>query len=384
VLNLLPLGVRNLLRDKLRTILTGAAVALFAAMTSALLSLPDALAALLEDVTSKSRVVVHHKAGLSYRLPVAYLEKVRSLPGVVAAASWTWFGGTLERQRGVTFPSFAVDPEVLGTVWSEYGISEAALSSFREKRNGAIVGRGTLVRERWKVGDRVTLDSLVYDVRLEFLIVGEIPDERATHFWFQREYLGQVLESRPLAEPGISSIWLRAESPARASELGVEIDRLFSNSPEQTMSELEENYAAFRFGAIQKLGSLTLALSTLLFVCVAFISANSVSLSVTERRVELAVLRALGFPRRALWLSIAAESVVLSGLSGLLGCCAAAGLGGLLFEATVQRSFIGSFIAMTPGLVAACVGGCAAMGFFAAALPSYSLLREPLSEGLRV
>ena len=52
--------------------------------------------------------------GIVYGMPYAYLARVRSVPGVVDAVSWTWFGGAVDRDKGVTFPNFAVDADRIG------------------------------------------------------------------------------------------------------------------------------------------------------------------------------------------------------------------------------------------------------------------------------
>ena len=122
----LPFIWRNLTRNKLRSLLTGGAIALAIALVCLLQTMPAGLNRLVEDVASNSRVVVHNEAGLVYPLPYSYLQKVRALPGVVGAASWTWFGGVFEVEKGVTFPNFAVEPDQIGVVWADWKIDAEA------------------------------------------------------------------------------------------------------------------------------------------------------------------------------------------------------------------------------------------------------------------
>ena len=99
----LPFIWCNLTRNKLRSALTGGAIALAIALVCLLGTMPEGLNVLLERIASNTRVVVHNEAGLVYPLPYAYLQKVRALPGVNSAASWTWYGGMVEVEKGVTF-----------------------------------------------------------------------------------------------------------------------------------------------------------------------------------------------------------------------------------------------------------------------------------------
>ena len=89
----LPFIWHNLTRDKLRTFLTGGAIALAIALVCLLQTMPAGMEGLLEDFASDVRITTHNKAGLVYPLPYSYIQKVRALPGVTAVASWTWFGG---------------------------------------------------------------------------------------------------------------------------------------------------------------------------------------------------------------------------------------------------------------------------------------------------
>ena len=136
----LPLILRNLKRNRLRSFLTGMAISLAVALVSFLQTMPAGLDRLLSDVASNTRISVHNEAGLVYSMPYAYLNKIRAVPGVVEAASWTWFGGVFEEEKGIAFPNFMVEPDAVATVFdrrpqaqsgkSDETLSAAAAESF--------------------------------------------------------------------------------------------------------------------------------------------------------------------------------------------------------------------------------------------------------------
>ena len=101
---------------------------------------------------------------------------------------------------------------------------------------------GPVSRYGWNVGDLVTLKGTVFPVELTFRIVGEIPSERAPHFWFQREYLDQALRAQGSALDVLGTIWVRVDDPARVGPLMREIDEMFHNSEAQTASETEKSW----------------------------------------------------------------------------------------------------------------------------------------------
>jgi putative ABC transport system permease protein len=369
----LPFIWRQLARNKIRTLLTAGAIALAVALVCLLLTMPAGMDAMLKRLASNTRVVVINKAGITYQLPYSYLQKIRAMPGVVAAASWTWYGGAFEIEKGVSFPNFAVEPDAIGEVWADFKIDPQQLESFRRHRNGALVGRATLTANHWKVGDQVALRGTAWPVDLSFEIVGEIPNERSPVFWLQREYLDQAL--RAAGRSGLDNlgiIWVRVDDAARVEPLMREIDETFRNSEAQTTSETEQSYFKNFFSMLQGFVTVILIVTGLVALCIVFIAANTASMSVRERFGEIAVLKAVGWSRRLIFGTLLAEAVLLSTVGGAIGAAVsfaltqvlrgAAGwnpalgpLGGFVVSqaVAVQGLFLALFVGMISGIVPA-------------------------------
>ena len=382
----LPFIWRQLARNKIRTALTAGAIGLAVSLVCLLLTMPAGLDALLSDVASNTRIVVHNEAGLVYPLPYAYLQKIRAQPGVVSAASWTWYGGVFREEKGVEFPNFAVEPDPLGSVWADWKLDPQQLEAFRRHRDGAIVGRGTLLKNGWKIGDRVTLKGTIYPVDLSFLIVGEIASERAPHFWFQREYLDQAL--RAAGRGGLDilgTVWVRVDDPARVAPLMREIDELFHNSEAVTASETEKSYFANFFSMLEGFVTVILIVTGLVALCIVFIAANTASMAVRERLGEIAVLKALGFSRRLIFGTLLTEAVLLATLGGALGALGALGLTQLLRSGggwNPALGPLGSFIVtqtiLVQGLFLALF-----VGMISGVVPALGAARRSVAETLR-
>ena len=319
---------RNLGRNKLRSALTGAAISLAISLVCFLATMPAGLNRMLDSVSANTRIIVHDAAGVAYDwMPYAYLEKIRAMPGVVGVASWTWFGGSYRKEEGVAFPNMAVEPEALGVVWADWKIDPAVLAEFVRRRDGAVVGRGTMQRYGWKTGDQVTLQAEGYgQVALSFTIVGEIPMQRAPHFLFQREYLVQAMAERKWSLDGTGMIWLRVDDPARVDPLLREIDETFRNSPSQTASETEKSFFRSQFSALEGIAILITIVTALLALCIVFIAANTASMSVRERAREIAILKTIGFSRRHIFALLVGEATALATLAGALGAGVSLGL----------------------------------------------------------
>jgi len=317
---------RNLSRNKLRSLLTGFAIALAIALVCFLATMPDGMDRMLDSLAVNTRIVVHDEAGLVYPLPYAYLNKVRAMSGVVGAASWTWFGGAYRPEEGQTFQNFAIEPDAVGVVWADWGIDPATLAAFAQRRDGAVVGRGTMDRYGWKPGDQVTLESRDWGLTLTFTIVGEIPIQRNPIFLFQREYLEQAAAARGWRLDSVGTVWLRVDDPARVDSLLREIDETFHNSEAQTASETEKSFFKSNFQMLEGLVALLMIVTALIAVCIVFIAANTASMTVRERMREIAILKAIGFSRRHIFGMLIAEATLLATLAGALGAGASLGL----------------------------------------------------------
>ena len=381
----LGLILANLGRNKLRTALTGGAITLAVVLVCVLLTLPDGLDAILESAAKNTRISVHNKAGLAYPLPYSFTRKVRQLDGVTAAVATMWFGGTFEADGRVTFPSIAVEADQIGAVYPDYEVPPEQLADFERYRDGAIVGRQTMRKYGWKIGDRVTLRSTVWPVALDLRIVGEMPHERSPLLWLNWRYLDEALKGRGLPGLGIVPIiWVRVSDPNRVNAIMRDIDDLSRNSEAETACETEKSFFANYFGSLNGFITIILIVAGLLTLCVVFIAANAASMGVRERASELAVLKAIGFPRRVIFATLLTEAVVLSGVAGAAGVGVAIALTRLLKASTGWNPTLGplgSFAITAPVMVQGLFLSLF-VGMLAGVVPSFGAARKPVTQTL--
>jgi len=318
----LPLVIRNLGRNKLRSLLTGAAIALAIALVCILRTMPAGLDAVLASASANTRISTHNEAGIVYSMPYAYLQKVRGIPGVVAAISWNWFGGAVDVDKGVQFPNFAVDADDFDKVYADWGVPAQAFDDFRKYRDAAMVGHATLEKNGWKVGDQVTLQSTVYPVSLSFRIVGSIPTNSPS-FYFQREYLAQALQAAGVPFDTTGMIWSRVDDPGRVNAVMSQIDQLFHNSDAITSSETEKSFVGNFFSGLKQLVTIIEIVAGLVTLCIVFIAANTASMSIRERVAEIAILKAMGFRKQTIFSTLLAEAGLLALVAGVAGAVAA-------------------------------------------------------------
>lgn len=385
MIKFLPLVWKNLGRNKTRSLLTGAAIALAILLVCMLRTMPAGLDFFLDQIAKNNRISVHHKAGIVYPLPYAYLQKVRAVPGVVEATSWTWFGGAYEEEKGVTFPNFAVDPDTIGVVYEDLALDPGQLADFQRYRDAALVGEQTLAQYRWKVGDRITLKSTVFPVELEMRIVGTLGNERDPRLWFQREYLTQALEAAGVQFDQLGTVWARVDDPARVNEVMRSIDEMFRNSEAETASETEKSFFASFFTNLEGFVTVILIVTGLVALCIVFIAANTASMSVRERVGEIAVLKALGFRWRLLFGLLVLEAALLSGVAGAAGVVLAVGLSRFLSSAAgwnPQLGPLGAFI-VTDAIIVQGLFLALFIGLLSGVVPSWGASRRSVAATLR-
>jgi putative ABC transport system permease protein len=376
----------NLGRNKLRTALTGGAIMLAVVLVCLLLTMPAGLDAMLSNIASNTRISVHNKGGVTYTMPYAFTRKVRQIEGVTAASAMMWLGGAFEEDGRVTFPNFIVEGEHIGAVYPDYHIPAEQLADFRRYRDGAIVGRQTMRRYSWKIGDRITLRSTIWPVNLDLRIVGEIPNERSPLLWINWAYLDEALKARGSRTGlGIANvIWVHVADPNRVNAIMREIDDLSRNSEAETACETEKSYFANFFGSLKGFLTIVLIVTGLVALCIVFIAANTASMGVRERSGELAVLKAIGFGRRVIFGTLFVEAVALSTVAGSLGVLLAVGVTHALKAATGWSATLGplgSFIVTAPVVVQGLFLSLF-VGMLAGVVPSFGAARKPVVQTL--
>jgi len=382
----LPLVLANLRRNPLRSALTGGAIMLAVMLVCLLLTMPAGLDAMLDTIANNTRISVHNKAGIVYSMPYSFTRKVRQTDGVSGAVGMVWFGGAFEEEGRITFPSFAVEAEHIAAVYPDYEITPDHLADFQRYRDAAIVGRQTMKKYRWHIGDRITLRSNVWPVALDLRIVGEIADDRAPLVWLNREYLDESLKAAGRAGLGIVGIiWVRVADPLRVNAVMRAIDEMSRNSEAETACETEKSFFANFFGSLQGFVTIILIVTGLVALCIVFIAANTQSMGVRERSGEIAVLKAIGFGRHVIFATLLAEAIALSTLAGGLGVLLTIGFTNLLRASagwSPALGPLGNFI-VTNAVIAQGLLLSLAVGILAGIAPSWGAARKSVIDALR-
>lgn len=382
MIRLVPLMLRNALRNRRRTLLTTLSLAVSIFLLASLVTLQQELERGTRETAGSLRVVVRRATSLAYPLPESMRRTLERIPGVDLVVAMDWFGGIYQEERNF-FANFAVDVDRLRRMWPEVTVDEAQFEAFRRERTAALVGRRLMERFGWRVGQQVTLEGTIYPVDLTFTIRAvywqgtEAPvDENA--FWFHRDYFMESLEN-----PGtVGTFWLKASNPAVIPRVMEEVDRTFRNTDSATKTETE---SAFQLSFLQMLGdirTMILSIASVVVFAILLVTANTTAMAVRERTREVAVMKALGFTRRRLLGLLVGEAAVIAMAGGLLG----AGGAKLFYEVIDLAARSGGMLSQFEvawGTVALGALAATAIGIVSAAIPATHASGVSIAQGLR-
>jgi len=331
---------KNILRNKLRTLLTvsSVVVSLFLIVSLATILTEFDRGA---DEASPLRLVSRHAVSLGFVLPMAHMQKIQTVPGVKDVMPFSWFGGIYIDERNF-FPNFAVDAKKLKDVVSEIKMPDADWQAFINDRQGAIVGRKLVLLHGFTPGQRITLKSPIYNQSVEFIIRGVYTGSDEKTLYFHHEYINELVPD--WAKDRVSTFSILANSAEDVPRVSQAIDSIFANTDAPTKTETEREFAlsfqTMMGGVKQFLYGIIAAITFSLLL----VMGNTMAMSVRERTREVGTLKAIGFPRRTIAALFLGESLTVSCLGAAIGIGAAV----LIFRSIDLGVYIPFFIAFVP------------------------------------
>jgi putative ABC transport system permease protein len=356
----LPLLWAQLFRKKTRTVLT-----LLSVITAFLLfGLLQAVQVAFEsgaDSADAKRLLTTARYSIIEPLPMAYQRRIESVPGVVGVAFADWFGARYQNESNA-FPVFAVDPARYLDMYPEFTIAPGQREAFVKTRTGAVAGKRLADRFGWRVGQKLPIASEIHtrtdgSLDWEFDLVGILDaDDPAVQGNTDMVLINVAYfdEARQFGKGKTGWYILRIADSEQARAISAEIDRMFANSPDETKTQPEKEFAIGFAKQIGDIGAMVTRILIAVFFTILILTGNTMAQSIRERIPELAVLKTLGFSDRAVTALVLGEALLLLGLGGSLGMAASVSLMPVLNGATGGR-FPPLFVDSSTWLLAAVV-----------------------------
>jgi putative ABC transport system permease protein len=367
---------RNLFRNRLRAVLTIALLAIIFAFVTVLMGI-------LHSYTSVSaeglnRLVAQSAISVTNRLPFAYEQKIRQLPGVADTCKEQWIGDYYKDKRNY-FTNYAIDADRFASVFDDYKVDPKQMDDWRRDRRGALVGRELMQRFQWKVGQRITLTHFIYPYDAELTIRGIVdhPVNRSS-LYYHMDYHNESMHG--ISESGL--IWIKVKDGKQASAISQQIDAMFHNSDNPTETYTEKDYQASLVSWMGNIQLLFSAISGAAILMVVMLAGITMSMAARERVGEIAVLKAIGFTKPLVMTIMLTEFVLLALLGGMCGTFAAKAAFSVADMTKLTSGAVKGF-AITGDIVGTCVLIAAGIGLIAGGLPALRASNLSVVDGLR-
>jgi putative ABC transport system permease protein len=345
VLKFVLLILRNLGRNKLRTGLTALAVTVMVLLCVEMRTILGTVLRRVEAEGSQSRLMVTERWQMPSRIPARYLPALAHLEGVEDWTTWSSYPCYFHEARQVSQQAFGVATRPDNLVAMHAGLDKldpATVEALKRQKSGALLAADVAKDLGCRVGQNVTLFSAFDPSKtLRLQVVGILPaGEYPRVVFFRQDYF----ETATGNKDSVDIMWLRTHDAAAARHVATQVQARFRNRQPELKVETESAGVARFAGRSQGILSVIQLVIGILLVDMVVVLSNSISVATRERRVEMAVLRVLGFEPKAIVVLVVGEAVLIGAVSGAIGTtlawsCSALALSGLLPPSGFTRLF---------------------------------------------
>jgi putative ABC transport system permease protein len=351
-MNFLRLIVDNIWRNPLRTILTALGTMVMVMVVVLVFSILSFLANATQAKSQNLKAIVTERWQLPSQMPWSYAaslslggphepDHIRIAPQ--DAMTWSFYGGSIDpdpkkRSNNTIVFAFCLQPRSLLEMMDDLDSLEGeprrqlaeAVARLEQTKQGLIVGRERLRLLGKRVGDTLTVYSFNYrEIDLDFEIVGEFPPGRYDQSAAMRvDYLQDALDQwsrshrgqkHPMADKSLNLVWLRVKDQDMFRQVS---NQILTNSSYASPSVKVETASSAIGNFLEAWRDIIWGMRYLLAPAILFtlslVIANSISISVRERRMEFAVLKVLGFRPWHILCLVLGEALLVGVVSGVV------------------------------------------------------------------
>ena len=346
-MNFMMLIFKNLRRNLVRSMLTSAGVMVLVFVITLIWSILGFLDMATSEKSANFKGIVTEKWSIPSQLPFSYASTLENGAAreesdvkPIDSMTWQFFIGSVDKTNigfSTFIFAFCMEPKKLLTMMDELDSLQPgpkaeldkAIKAMESNRQGIIVGQKRLAAIEKKVGDRIKVFGINYrDLELECEIVGTFPPGRYdNNTCINRDYLNASLDAykaskgkpHPLAEKTLNLVWVKVPTKDTFTKMSGQIDNspMFAAPPvkiETASSGVSNFLAAYK----DLLMILRYLLAPAIIITLTVVISNAISISVRERRKEMAVLKVIGFQPNQIIFLVLGEAILLGVVAGAI------------------------------------------------------------------
>jgi len=338
-----------------------------------------------ESQSATLRMTTLNKISPYAPLPVAYYDRIASVPGVKAVTYLSAFAGFFQRKSNFVL-MFAVPATKILNVYPDLTVSPQELNAWIADRSGVLATPALLKQYDWHVGDHVPIGSSIlkkdgsttWDVTIDGLIRTRAGAQFSSQKLFMHyQYLDQARDSN---EGTVDLFVELAASSSQTSQISHAIDQLFVNASPQTQTNSSNAMLQEAYAAAGNVGVMIVGMALTVFFSMILITGAVMLHSTQQRFSEFAILRALGFSKWAITGIILGESILVCLVGGGIGLTLAYLLI-MPLQSALAQNLVG--ITLTPSAIIAAIISMIGLGLLSGALPAIQTWRLSICEALR-
>lgn len=379
--------VKNLLRNKLRTVLTALAVIALVFIHTMIVTVVGFLDGFTKEKSKDVKLILNERFKIFSNFNRSYVDdmlssqaplgkELRQIPGFDPDKHtvWHFIGFTLDetmKDKDQLFFVVATYPKKIRSMTDNLKPEEFDPEWVPQlEQPGGLVFGGTQARKLGKnVGDVFTAYSTTHfdgsalrrPIKLQFKVVGLIPEVSAWNeaAFIDLDYLDKELGKQTNEYHGkVSYAWLQVSDQESAERVSAVIENYVRDLRCETAATAYGRFMAPLQGVMW---GIKWILMPAILLAMAIILANTFYLTVRERQTEIAVLKVLGFRTVHILVLVLGEAALVGLLAGLLGSVLTSalvnGLGGIriptlpVLKISLDVFLWGPFLGVTTGLV---------------------------------
>ncbi len=374
-----PLVLKQVLRQRGRTLLTAAGIAIAMFLFTLVQALQAGVRTATEQTAGDTTLVVYRQSRFcpaTSELPEDYGPRIAKLPGVAAVTPMKIVVTNCRTSLDVVTFRGVPKEAFLAQRGPALQLLEGSLDDWRRRTDAALVGQTLAKRRGLRPG--MTFDAAGITVYVAGVFTSDDPQDQNVAYtalpFVQlagRDRLGVVTQFN-----------IQVTEPAQLGPVAQAIDQLFANAQDPTSTFTEKAFVARIADDVVELVGFARWLGVGCLAAVLALVGNSIMLGVQSRVMEHAVLQTLGYSSRLVAGLIVAEGALLALLGGFLGASLALAAA---HWSNVALSVEGLSIPVhaEPALLATGLLVCGGLGVLAGLAPAWQAARRPIAACFR-